>query len=97
MAARTIGDMFIAYASEGIIGNVTDELIRDTLLGTEDLAQVLAFVGDAEGVLAALEVAVNERSGSRSALSMKVNPAYDFVRDDPRFDALLKKVGLSGR
>lgn len=97
MAARTIGDMFIAYASESIIGIVTDELIRDTLLGTEDLAQVLAFVGDAEGVLAALEVAVNERSGSRSALSMKVNPAYDFVRDDPRFDALLKKVGLSGR
>lgn len=94
-AARTIADMFVAYASDGIVGKVTDELIAGTLLGTEDLAQVLAFVGDAEGVLAALDVAVEERSGSRSALSMKVNPAYDFVRDDPRFDVLLKKVGLA--
>jgi len=26
---------------------------------------------------------------------MKINPAYDFIRDDPRFDALLVKVGLA--
>jgi len=94
-AARAIGDMFIAYARDGVVGDVTDELIKDAHLGTEDLAQILALVGDAEGALAALEVAINERSGSRSALSMKINPAYDFIRDDPRFDALLVKVGLA--
>ena len=87
--------MFIAYARDGVVGDVTDELIKDAHLGTEDLAQILALVGDAEGALAALEVAINERSGSRSALSMKINPAYDFIRDDPRFDALLVKVGLA--
>jgi len=94
-AARAIGDMFIAYARDGVVGDVTDELIKDAHLDTEDLAQILALVGDAEGAMAAPEVAINERSGSRSALSMKINPAYDFIRDDPRFDALLVKVGLA--
>jgi hypothetical protein len=37
---------------------------------------------------------LEERSGSRSVLSIGINPAYDFVRNDPRFDVLLKKVGL---
>ncbi len=94
-AAQAIADMFVAYAQDGIVGDVTDALIAGTRLGTEDLAQVLALVGDAEGALAALDVAIEERSGSRSALSMKINPAYDFIRDDPRFDALLVKIGLA--
>jgi len=93
-AARTIGNMFIAYAREGAVGVITQELITGAQIGTEDLAQVLAFVGDAEGTLAALDVAIAERSGSRSVLSIGINPAYDFVRDDPRFGALLKRVGL---
>lgn len=94
-AARTIGDMFIAHARDGVVGDVTDALIEDAHLGTEDLAQVLALVGDVEGTLAALDVAIEERSGSRSGLSMKINPAYDFIRDDPRFDAMLVKIGLA--
>ncbi len=87
--------MFIAHARDGVVGDVTDELIEDAHLGTEDLAQVLALVGDVEGTLAALDVAIEERSGSRSGLSMKINPAYDFIRDDPRFDAMLVKIGLA--
>lgn len=94
-AAREIGDMFIAYASTGQVGHISEDLIKRTLLGTEDLGQVLAFVGDAEGALSALQFAIEQRSGSRSVLSMKINPAYDFIRDDPRFVALLEKVGLS--
>jgi TolB-like protein/Tfp pilus assembly protein PilF len=95
VAAREIGDMMIAYARDGTVGNVTDDLIRRSLLGTEDLAQVLAFVGDREGTLQELQRAADDRSGSRSVLSMKVNPAYDFIRDDPRFDELLAQVGLA--
>jgi len=94
-AAREIGDMFIAWAENRVVGNITDDLVARALLGSEDLAQVLAFVGDGEGALAALEIAAAEHSGSRSVFSMKINPAYDFIRDDPRFVALLEQVGLA--
>ena len=94
-AAQEVGSMFIAFAESGAVGNLTSNLITRTQLGSEDLAQVLAFIGDAEGAIAALQVAAAENSGSRSVLSMKINPAYDFVRDDPRFQALLEQVGLA--
>ena len=94
VAAREIGDMMIAYARDGSVGTVSEDQIKRSLLGIEDLAQVLAFVGDHERTLAALQFATDSRSGSRSVLSMQVNPAYDFIRDDPRFVALLQQVGL---
>ena len=94
-AAREIGDMFIAYAEGGDVGKISDALVARARLGSEDLAQVLAFVGDAEGTIAALQAAAPEHSGSRSVFSMKINPAYDFIRDDPRFQALLEEVGLA--
>ena len=94
-AAREIGDMFVSYGELGIVGELSPELIRRVGLGSEDLAQVLAFIGDAEGAIAALEKALPEHSGSRSVFSMKVNPAYDFIRDDPRFQAMLIEAGLA--
>ena len=93
-AAREIGEMWVAYAEHGEVGVISDELVARSKLGTEDLAQVLAFVGDAEGTIKALQIAAAEHSGSRSVFSMKINVAYDFIRDDPRFVALLKEVGL---
>ena len=94
-AARQIGEMFIAYAERDEISIIGPDLIDDTRLGSEDLAQVIASVGDAEGTIAALQVAAAERSGSRSVFSMKINPGYDFIRNDPRFVALLEEVGLA--
>ncbi len=93
-AARQIADMFVAYAQSGEMGALTPDLIERAELGTEDLAQVFAFVGDAEGTFRALREAIDSRSGSRSVLSMKINPAYDFIRDDPRFGAMLSEIGL---
>lgn len=77
------------------IKEISAELVTRLELGSEGLAQVYAFVGDGENALQALEIAFEERSGSRSVLSMKINPAYDFIRDEPRFVALLQKLGLS--
>lgn len=94
-AAREIADMLVAFNESGTIGRLGNDVIRRALLGSEDLAQVLALMGNDEGALAALRVAFEERSGSRSVLSMKINPAYDFIRDDPRFQALLQEVGLA--
>lgn len=93
-AARLVGQMFVAYAQRGEVGDVGQDLIERTLLGSEDLAQVLASVGDADGTILALQTAAKEHSGSRSVFSMRINPGYDFIRDDPRFVALLDEVGL---
>lgn len=94
-AAREIGGLWIAYARDGVAGQLTDDLIARARLGSEDLAQVLAAIGDGEGAIRALQAAVPEHSGSRSVFSMKVNPLYDFMRGDPRFQAMLVEVGLA--
>jgi hypothetical protein len=95
VAAAEIGEMFVAWQEEGSVGDITGTLIARARLGSEDLAQVLAFVGDAEGAIEALQKAAAEHSGSRSVFSMKIHPGYDYFRDDPRFQALLDEVGLS--
>lgn len=94
-AARDIGRLFAQYQQTGEPAEISDELVTRLELASEDLAQVYAFVGDRERTLQALEIAFEERSGSRSVLSMKINPGYDFVRDEPRFVALLTRLGLS--
>ena len=94
-AAREIGDMFVAYGERGEPGTIDQDLIDLAQLGSEDLGQVFAFVGNAEATIRALQTAAAEHSGSRSVFSMKINPGYDFIRDDPRFVALLEEVGLA--
>ena len=44
--------------------------------------------------IAEIRIALDERIGSRSVLSMKINPLYDFIRDDPRFVEMLKETNL---
>jgi hypothetical protein len=87
--------MFVAWQESGTVGEVTESLIARAQLGSEDLAQVLAFVGDADGAIVALQEATAENSGSRSVFSMKIHPGYDYFRNDPRFQALLVEVGLA--
>jgi TolB-like protein len=94
-AAEEVGQMFISYARNGTVGDLSQDLISRLKLGAEDLPQVYAFIGNREGTLDALEQAAAGRTGSRSVLSMKVNPGYDFIREDLRFKTLLEKVGLS--
>jgi TolB-like protein/Tfp pilus assembly protein PilF len=94
-AAQRIGEMWIAYAERGEAHEVPGDLTAAALVGNDDLGQVLAFAGDAEGAINALQVAVAEQSGSRAVFNMKINPGYDFIRQDPRFIALLEEVGLA--
>jgi len=77
------------------VQSVGEEVLDRVSFGSEDLGQVYAFLGNVEHCLAALERAYLERSGSRSILSMKVNPAYDFIRERPEFQELQRRVGLA--
>ncbi len=93
-AASQVAERIIDFQRRGNPADLTGELTARLALGSQSLPQVYAFLGDAESTLRTLDIALEERSGSRSVLSMKINPAYDFIRADPRFVRLLERVGL---
>jgi hypothetical protein len=71
-----------------------DEELIENLQIRSEVPEIFAALGDAERTLNALEEANRTGVGYRSLLSMRINPSYDFIRDDPRFQALLDEVGL---
>ena len=75
-------------------GTLSRGLVDQLQPGLEIAGQLYAAVGNRETTLEMLEQAYRERSGARSLLSVKVNPLYDFLRDDPRFEELVRRVGL---
>ncbi len=93
-AADQLGRLFVRH-HRGEAVRLPPDLLERVRFVLEDRGQILAFFGDVESTLAALDQAVRERSGARSALSMKVNPLYDFLRDDPRFLELMRRAGLN--
>ncbi len=92
--ARQVGQAFVRYGETGEMQTLPEELVALMEFGLEDLGQVYAFVGDTDRALTALEEGYEQRSGSRSVLSMKINPGYDFFRNEPRFIALLERLGF---
>ena len=63
----------------------------DAFSGTEhlqDLAVTYALIGEQEGAIDQLEVAVSVPS-LVTASELRLNPLYDTLRDNPRFQALL--------
>ena len=95
-AAEQLGERLVSYAKTGEPAPIPDELVERLALGSNFIPGFHAYVGDKERALTALEEAYAERSGSRSLLSMRIEPGYDFMRRDPRFVDLLERVGLGG-
>jgi tetratricopeptide (TPR) repeat protein len=93
-AATEVGELIIAAQALGEPAELTDELIDRLGIGAEG-PELFAALGDAENTLAALEDAYRTGAAYRSLLSMKINPSYDFVRQDPRFIKLLREIGLA--
>jgi hypothetical protein len=56
------------------------------------LAVLYGALGDKEAAFASLEKAYNEHDLQLQFL--KVDPSYDRLRDDPRFQELIRRVGL---
>ncbi len=93
-AAEEIGRRIVASRTKGEPADLDDELISRLNAGLQTLPQIYAFAGDADATLETLARAIDERAGSRSALSIRINPAYDFVREDPRFAELERRAGF---
>jgi hypothetical protein len=74
-----------------------DRLNRDARQGKYvshyGLAIIQAGLGNRQQAIAELEEAYTERAWSMFML--KLEPAFDDLRSDPRFVALVRKVGLT--
>ena len=63
----------------------------DGFVHTQDAGYILAALGRSEEALTRLEQAVTDRSSR--ILFLRVDPRVDSLRDHPRFNALLVRIG----
>lgn len=61
--------------------------------GVFDIAKECALLGEKEQAFEYLNKAVEKRKWLIATLN--VEPAFDSLRDDPRFDELVKRIGLN--
>ncbi len=59
---------------------------------TQSAAEIHAILGDATDAVALLD-GLLQRPGSVTVAMLKLNPIWDPIRNDPRFQALLDKYG----
>ena len=91
--ARTETD----YASAAVTvarGRLADleTFTKERYVSPLDLAQLQAQIGEREQAFASLNKAVAERSAG--LVLLKVDRAWDRIRDDPRFAAIVRQVGI---
>jgi hypothetical protein len=76
---------------------VLRELVRDRAgpkyIAADDIAAVYIGLGDTDHAFAWLRHACEERA--TALVNLKVDPAFDGLRGDRRFDDLLRCAGLS--
>ena len=77
--------------AEGILGELEERSRREYVSWTF-LALLYAALGRMDEAYAVLDRALEERDGL--ILCLKFWPTLDLVRDDPRFEELLERVGF---
>jgi TolB-like protein/Flp pilus assembly protein TadD len=82
-----------AYAGDREKAQAILNKLRSSIESPAELAILYAALGDKEAAFASLEKGYEEHDLQMQFL--KVDPEYDPLRSDPRFDGLLKKVGLA--
>ncbi|MCH7547328.1 MAG: tetratricopeptide repeat protein, partial [Planctomycetes bacterium] len=96
--AYILGALGRAYGLAGRREEALQELQRLTKLSEtrivphSALAEVYFGLGDLDQAFALLDLAADEREFN--IVLLKFDPAFDAARHDPRFDALLKRVGF---
>jgi len=77
--------------AEQILGEL-EELAKHQYVNSSAFAAIYLGLGEKEKALAWLDKCYENRESA--CWLLKVDPIYDSVRNEPRFQALLKKVGL---
>jgi DNA-binding winged helix-turn-helix (wHTH) protein/TolB-like protein len=94
----SFGDVGQALALSGRRAEALAELDRVLKLSTQryvsavDIASIYAGLGDTDNAIARLDRALQERAPTLGWLAQ--NPAFDRLHDDPRFAAIVDRVGL---
>ena len=97
--AESLEALRAAYSTKGLPGYWTKlrELflprLRSGAFGSYRLAEINAYLGDKEEAFRWLEEAYHVRSGFMPWIT--VDPSLDALRSDPRFSALLRRMGLT--
>ena len=84
----------LAYQTMGDTERAYEELENLVALGirwTFEIAEVYAFLGDADEAFAWFDRAIERRDASLA--ETVTDPFLDGIRDDPRFDELLERLG----
>jgi DNA-binding winged helix-turn-helix (wHTH) protein/TolB-like protein len=94
-----IDELRVAFQTGGIRGFWKKEIEQLTKVPRQtseilrELAYDYAFLGDKDKAFASLEKMVAERDGY--LMWLQVDPRWDSLRSDPRFQDLLRRVGLT--
>jgi serine/threonine-protein kinase len=88
-----------AYAKEGVRGLLKAEIEQESNPGTDDyspydVANMYSFLGDAENAFTWLDRVCAEHEKYSGLIIVRIDPFLDNIRSDPRYHALLRRVGF---
>ena len=90
--SELIDEMYQQSGMEGVIRWFIDRIILEDLIINYRIASLYAIIKDSEKAIEHLEKGFE--LGESSMLRINNNPDFSFLRNDPRFIALLKKINL---
>ena len=94
--AKALEDGFRESGYDGALRGIRDCLLKGkTKIGSRycGAAEYSAMVGEHDMAFDLLEKAIEEREPE--VVFLRVSPGFDSIRSDPRFEKLLKRVGIS--
>jgi len=87
-----LGDAFKTSGAKGYWKKSLELALENERFDTVQMAIIYAQLGERDKAFEFLEKAYNGRS--TILLWLKVSPEFDSLRSDPRFDDLMRRVGL---
>lgn len=94
--AASVGSDFRASGYKGVLQNWLEglkELSKEEYVSPYSIAETHARLRENDQAFLWLDLAVQQRDGRLT--SLKVDPMFDGMRADPRFQSLLQRVGLA--